>query len=296
MKQSKNRFLTASVAAALAAMLATASILSGCGGSGDEESNETKVVTETQVVTRVVNGVYTDEEGNIIKDEDGHPMTAPSGTPDSDEKEKNENEVKDNKSSDSKSSENKSSDSSSSDSKSSDSKSSDNKSSDSKSSDSKSSGSKSSDSKSSDSKSSKTSKSEGGGDDALKVGGESFSVGDTITCTYYVTSPDCFVNYQATLNYDSSVLKATNAKMQGDASSGSVVNYKLDGKVKFNGVNLSTYDFTDGGKFMVVTYEVIGTGSTSPEISWEIVTDENYKPMVENGDLKSSFKVTESWE
>ena len=281
MKQSKNRFLTASVAAALAAMLATASILSGCGGSGDEESNETKVVTETQVVTRVVNGVYTDEEGNIIKDEDGHPMTAPSGTPDSDEKEKNENEVKDNKSSDSKSSEHKSSDSSSSDS---------------KSSDSKSSGSKSSDSKSSDSKSSKTSKSEGGGDDALKVGGDSFSVGDTITCTYYVTSPDCFVNYQATLNYDSSVLKATNAKMQGDASSGSVVNYKLDGKVKFNGVNLSTYDFTDGGKFMVVTYEVIGTGSTSPEISWEIVTDENYKPMVENGDLKSSFKVTESWE
>ena len=281
MKQSKNRFLTASVAAALAAMLATASILSGCGGSGDEESNETKVVTETQVVTRVVNGVYTDEEGNIIKDEDGHPMTAPSGTPDSDEKEKNENEVKDNKSSDSKSSENKSSDSSSSDSKSSDSKSSDNK---------------SSDSKSSDSKSNKTSKSEGGGDDALKVGGESFSVGDTITCTYYVTSPDCFVNYQATLNYDSSVLKATNAKMQGDASSGSVVNYKLDGKVKFNGVNLSTYDFTDGGKFMVVTYEVIGTGSTSPEISWEIVTDENYKPMVENGDLRSSFKVTESWE
>ena len=281
MKQSKNRFLTASVAAALAAMLATASILSGCGGSGDEESNETKVVTETQVVTRVVNGVYTDEEGNIIKDEDGHPMTAPSGTPDSDEKEKNENEVKDNKSSDSKSSENKSSDSSSSDSKSSDSKSSDNK---------------SSDSKSSDSKSNKTSKSEGGGDDALKVGGDSFSVGDTITCTYYVTSPDCFVNYQATLNYDSSVLKATNAKMQGDASSGSVVNYKLDGKVKFNGVNLSTYDFTDGGKFMVVTYEVIGTGSTSPEISWEIVTDENYKPMVENGDLKSSFKVTESWE
>ena len=262
-------------------MLATASILSGCGGSGDEESNETKVVTETQVVTRVVNGVYTDEEGNIIKDEDGHPMTAPSGTPDSDEKEKNENEVKDNKSSDSKSSEHKSSDSSSSDS---------------KSSDSKSSGSKSSDSKSSDSKSSKTSKSEGGGDDALKVGGDSFSVGDTITCTYYVTSPDCFVNYQATLNYDSSVLKATNAKMQGDASSGSVVNYKLDGKVKFNGVNLSTYDFTDGGKFMVVTYEVIGTGSTSPEISWEIVTDENYKPMVENGDLKSSFKVTESWE
>ena len=77
----------------------------------------------------------------------------------------------------------------------------------------------------------------------LKVGGESFSVGDEITCVYSVTCPDSFINFQATLNYDSSVLKATGAKMQGDASSGSVVNYKLDGKVKFNGINLAGYDY-----------------------------------------------------
>ncbi|MEE0842822.1 MAG: cohesin domain-containing protein, partial [Ruminococcus sp.] len=152
-------------------------------------------------------------------------------------------------------------------------------------------------SESKESKSSKSSKSEGGGSgEVLKVGGESFSVGDEITCVYSVTCPDSFINFQATLNYDSSVLKATGAKMQGDASSGSVVNYKLDGKVKFNGINLAGYDYTDGGKFMYVTYEVIGSGSTSPEISWEIVTDEKNNPMVVNGDIKSSFKISESWE
>ena len=96
MKQSKNRFLIASVAAAMAAMLATASILSGCGGTGEEEANETRVISETQIVTRVVNGVYTDEEGNIIKDANGQPLTAPSGTPDTDAKEKSESEVKEN--------------------------------------------------------------------------------------------------------------------------------------------------------------------------------------------------------
>ena len=65
MKQIKNRFLIASVAATLAAMLATASILTGCG-SNDEETDETKVITETQLVTKIVNGVFTDEEGNQL--------------------------------------------------------------------------------------------------------------------------------------------------------------------------------------------------------------------------------------
>ena len=284
MKQIKNRFLIASVAATLAAMLATASILTGCG-SNDEETDETKVITETQLVTKIVNGVFTDEEGNIIRDKDGQPITAPSGTPDTDEKEKNENKSDNGKTSDSKSS---------------DYKSSDNKSSGSKSSDSKSSGSKSSDNKSSDSKSdgdsSKDDHDDDDNGDVLKVGGKSFSVGDTIICTYSVTCPNAFINYQATLNYDNSKLKATGAKMQGDASTGGVVNYKLDSKVKFNGINLNGYDFSDGGKFMYVTYEVVDTGSTSPEINWEIVTDDNDKPMVVNGDLQSSFKVSESWE
>ena len=152
MNQSKNRFLIVSTAAALAAMLATASILSGCGG-GEGEAKETRVVTETQIVTKVVNGVFTDEEGNIIKDADGNPMTAPAGTPDTDAKEKSESEAKESKSNGEKSeaAESKSDDGDNGSSKSDDSKES-----------------KSSESK--ESKSSKSSKSEGGGSgEVLKV-------------------------------------------------------------------------------------------------------------------------------
>ena len=152
MNQSKNRFLIVSTAAALAAMLATASILSGCGG-GEGEAKETRVVTETQIVTKVVNGVFTDEEGNIIKDADGNPMTAPAGTPDTDAKEKSESEAKESKSNGEKSeaAESKSDDGDNGGSKSDDSKES-----------------KSSESK--ESKSSKSSKSEGGGSgEVLKV-------------------------------------------------------------------------------------------------------------------------------
>ena len=86
----KKRF-NATFAAVIAASLAAVSLMAGCGAGG-EDAKETRVVSETQVVTRVVNGVFTDEDGNILKDADGQPLTAPSGTPDSNEKEKSEKE------------------------------------------------------------------------------------------------------------------------------------------------------------------------------------------------------------
>ena len=94
----KKRF-NATFAAIIAASLAAVSLMAGCG-AGSEDAKETRVVSETQIVTRVVNGVFTDEDGNILKDADGQPITAPSGTPDSNAKEKSEKD--DNKSSGSK--------------------------------------------------------------------------------------------------------------------------------------------------------------------------------------------------
>lgn len=281
LKYVPKRAFVVAAAAALAAMLATASVLSGCGGNGSEETSETKVITETQIVTRVVDGVYTDEEGNIIRDKNGEPMTAPPGTPDTDAKEKSESAAE--KSESKKDSESKASESEKSEkqeSQESQKKDSDNRSSDSSTAE----------------KKDTEKKSGNAGSGTLKLGGKTFNVGDTVTCTYSLTCPDNFINYQATLNYDSSVLQATGAKMQGDASSGSVVNYKLDGKVKFNGIFLGGYDYSDGGKFMTVTYEIVGTGSTSPEINWEVVTDDDNKAMVVNGDIRSNFKISESYE
>ena len=278
----KNKFSRISFVAVLAATIVTVGLMAGCGSGASSSEAETKVVTETQIVTKVVNGVLTDENGNPIKDAQGNTVTAPAGTPDTDKSsktEKNESQASGSQSSAAQSSANQSSGSQSSKS-------------DSGSSDKQSSNSSGSD-KSSSSKSSET-PAKSSGD--LKIGNQYFNVGDTVTCTYSLTCPKDFINFQATLNYDSSKLKATNAKMQGEAAGGAVVNHKLDGKVKFNGIKLGGYDYSDGGAFMTVTYEVVGKGEVSPSISWEVVTDMDMNPMISNGQLDSSFKITDKYE
>ena len=245
----KNKFSRISFVAVLAATIATVGLMAGCGSGASSSEAETKVVTETQIVTKVVNGVLTDENGNPIKDAQGNTVTAPAGTPDTDKSdkssktEKNESQASGSQSSAAQSSANQSSGSQSS----------------------------KSDSGSSDKQSSNN------------AGSDKSSSKD-------------FINFQATLNYDSSKLKATNAKMQGEAAGGAVVNHKLDGKVKFNGIKLGGYDYSDGGAFMIVTYEVVGKGEVSPSISWEVVTDMDMNPMISNGQLDSSFKITDKYE
>ena len=271
----KHRIHT-TIAAALAAALAAVTLMAGCGG-GNEEAKETKVVSETQIVTRVVNGVFTDEDGNILTDKDGEPLTAPSGTPDSDSKDKKEGSGG---KSDSKTSED-----------------SESKSEKSEASESKSESGKSESSKSSESKKQPEKKDDDGDDkNNLSLGGKSFEIGDEVVCTYYVTCPSKFINFQGTLNYDSNLLKAIDAEIVGTASAGSVINYDLDGKVKFNGIKLNGYNYAKGGEFLTVTYKVLDSGSADPKISWEIVTDTNNNPMIVNGEPVSDFKVEEKYE
>ena len=277
----KNKFSRISFVAVLAATIVTVGLMAGCGSGASSSEAETKVVTETQIVTKVVNGVLTDENGNPIKDAQGNTVTAPAGTPDTDKSsktEKNESQASVSQSSAAQSSANQSSGSQSSKS------------------DSGSSDKQSSNSSGSDKSSSKSSETPAKSSGDLKIGNQYFNVGDTVTCTYSLTCPKDFINFQATLNYDSSKLKATNAKMQGEAAGGAVVNHKLDGKVKFNGIKLGGYDYSDGGAFMIVTYEVVGKGEVSPSISWEVVTDMDMNPMNSNGQLDSSFKITDKYE
>ena len=277
----KNKFSRISFVAVLAATIVTVGLMAGCGSGASSSEAETKVVTETQIVTKVVNGVLTDENGNPIKDAQGNTVTAPAGTPDTDKSsktEKNESQASGSQSSAAQSSANQSSASQSSKS------------------DSGSSDKQSSNSSGSDKSSSKSGETPAKSSGDLKIGNQYFNVGDTVTCTYSLTCPKDFINFQATLNYDSSKLKATNAKMQGEAAGGAVVNHKLDGKVKFNGIKLGGYDYSDGGAFMTVTYEVVGKGEVSPSISWEVVTDMDMNPMISNGQLDSSFKITDKYE
>lgn len=295
-KPKSNRFFNVSVAAVLIVSMASASLMTGCFSKKESsETDATKLVVETQIATRVINGVLTDEEGNILTDENGEPMTAPSGTPDSDAVEKNEND--DSKTSDGGSEidadeNDNNGQASNGGSNSNNSKDSDGSGKSDKSSDSKTSN--GSDNKTSNN-SDKSSNKPNNGSGKLTIGKKSYSVGDTVTCTYSVTTPDYFINYQGYVEYDNTLLKATGAKLMGKASSGGIVNYKRSGRVLFNGSRLNGYDYYDGGEFLEVTYEVVGGGSADPALVWQVVTDENYKAMVTNGEIKSSFKVTESY-
>ena len=264
-KNNKHSFKSV-LALTLAALIAMTAFLTGCGSSEESSSDEkeTSIITETQVVTRVVNGVYTDEDGNPIKDENGQPMTAPSGTPDTktDAKEKSENGGAQSSAANGSNS-----------------------------------GSAQSSAADKSSKSDSKGGSSGGGNagsDTLSIGGKSYNVGDTVTCTYTLTCKKLMANFQAYIDYDGKFLKPTNAYLDGPAKSGSVINYELydKQKIKFNGINVNGYNYTKGANFLVVQYEVLAGGSSSPNFVWQISTDTKDNPLVVNGKPTSDISLS----
>ena len=296
MTDNKKHSFKAPLAAILAALIGATALLAGCGGSGgNEESseNETRVVTETQVVTRVVDGVYTDENGNPIKDENGQPMTAPSGTPDTDTGDGSANNG--GSSADNSASNNGGNGGSASNSSSASSSAGENAA-DNNGGNSGSSAAQSDD-KSSSSKADDKGSSEKKGSGTLSVGGKTYNVGDKVICTYTLTSKKLLSNFQAQVKYDNKYLKPTNAYLDGPAKAGSVINYELyeKGLIKFNGINLNGYNYTKGDKFLVVEYEVLDGGSTAPEFIWEIASDTKDNALITNHKADSSFSLSASF-
>lgn len=115
--------------------------------------------------------------------------------------------------------------------------------------------------------------------DTLSVDGHDYKKGDTVTVTYTVKSTKVLANFQGTITYDSSKLKVKKAELQSPVKSNSIVNAKNAGVIKFNGSDITSgYDFTNGGDLIVVTYEVMGTGSAKTSYLWESAsTIENNK-------------------
>ena len=147
-------------------------------------------------------------------------------------------------------------------------------------------------SKTSDSSSNKADNNSG---ETLSIDGHEYKKGDTATVVYSVKSTKVLANFQATISYDSSKLKVKKAELQKPATANSIINAKNAGVIKFNGSDITTgYDYTNGGDFIVVTYEVTGTGSASTSFLWESAsTIENNKIIThidENG--KSDGTVT----
>ena len=133
---------------------------------------------------------------------------------------------------------------------------------------------------------------------SLKIGGKTFNVGDTIVCTYNLTTPAVLENYQATIKYDSSKLTCKSAKMSEPAKYGAMLNIKIAGEISLSGVNIGDgYDYTNGGAFMTVVYEVKGGGSTSPSYHWEVAcrASDSKNLIDKKGKPASGFKLSSSY-
>lgn len=114
---------------------------------------------------------------------------------------------------------------------------------------------------------------------SLSVDGHNYSKGDTVTVTYSLKSTKVLANFQGTVKYDSSKLKVKTSILQKPANASSIINSKTAGVINFNGSDITTgYDYTNGGDLLVVTYEVTGTGSASTSFVWQSAsTIENSK-------------------
>lgn len=133
---------------------------------------------------------------------------------------------------------------------------------------------------------------------SLKIGGKTFNVGDTIVCTYNLKTPAVLENYQATIKYDSSKLTCKSAKMSEPAKNGAMLNIKIAGEISLSGVNIGDgYDYTNGGAFMTVVYEVKGGGSTSPSYHWEVAcrASDSKNLIDKKGKPASGFKLSSSY-
>ncbi|MDO5578218.1 MAG: cohesin domain-containing protein, partial [Ruminococcus sp.] len=143
-----------------------------------------------------------------------------------------------------------------------------------------------------------SSKSDDSNSKSLKIGGKTFNVGDTIVCTYKLKTPAVLENYQARIKYDSSKLTCKSAKMSEPAKNGAMLNIKIAGEISLSGVNIGDgYDYTNGGTFMTVVYEVKGGGSTSPSYHWEVAcrASDSKNLIDKKGKPASGFKLSSSY-
>lgn len=285
-KKSK-QILTIALASLIVLSAASAAVMSGCGESS-ESTNETKTVTETELVTVVVDETYaTDAKGNTVPAENKGSDTSSNGNS---QNSANSSSQKTNNSSSSANSSAGSSNSNNSASSKINSENGNNNNNNSNSS-----GNNSSSSSKTNTPSSNTHKPVTGSN-SCTLDGNKFAVGDTVTCVYKLTSPEKLENYQAEISYDTKYLSVKSAYLDGSADSGGLLNYNLNGKIKFNGSNISKgYNYTKEDNFVVVNYEIKSTGSTTPTFTWIVATGVSGKAYVKDNKATGGLKIAKEY-
>ncbi len=110
-------------------------------------------------------------------------------------------------------------------------------------------------------------------DKSLTVNGKKYYVGDIIKCKITLNTPDVIENFQGSVHYNSKQLKVTKARLSKPAKGGSLINSKTPGLVNYNGSEIDEgYDFRGGNDFAEIIFEVIGTGKSTPSVTWNVAT------------------------
>lgn len=298
--------LTIALASLIVLSSASAAVMSGCG-ENSESTDETKTVSETQLVTVVVDETTaTDASGNTVSAVNTGSNTSSNAS----SNEKNENSSSQNtnnsgSSANSSSSNSNSNNSASSNNSSNSNNNSNNSNSNNSNNNSNSNNNNNSNSSNNNSSSSSSNKNNSSSSNTHKpvtdsnyctLDGHKYAVGDTVTCVYKLTSPEKLENYQAEISYNTKYLSVKSAYLDGPADSGGLLNYNLNGKIKFNGSNISKgYNYTKEDNFVVVNYEIKAAGSTTPSFNWEVATGVSGKAYVTNNKPASGLKITKEY-
>ena len=303
-KSSKRIRLGGALTALLAAAVVTAS-LAGCGGSKKSSSAaESSQSASSQPTTKVVNGVVVDEKNEPVTDSKGEVVTVPSeaatnggnaGASNTDSKQSSQADSKQQSSNSSASSKTDGNSNTQSSSNNSNNNNNNNGGSTQSSSGGNGSGGNTRTTTPPNAPAGNTTEKSDADNAAtdLTVGGKSYKVGDKVVCTYFLEVPVNMLNFQGRVTFDSSLLKETKAYLIEPASYSSLMNDKNDGRVVFNGSMLTGYDFTAPGyEYLVVEYEVIGTGTTEPAITFDVITDVNNASYTsDDGTLSNGAKI-----
>lgn len=304
----KNYCLIAALASLVAFSTMAASVMSGCGENSDEQKateivHETRIDTQIETKIETYTEVVTDAQGNTeyVKETKAVPVNNNAGgnskSGDSGNNSENSGGSSSGKNSNSQQSSVIEKSETSKTTNNSSSKTDSGKTNNNKNNNNNSNNNSNKNNNSSSSKSD-SSKSDDSNSKSLKIGGKTFNVGDTIVCTYKLKTPAVLENYQARIKYDSSKLICKSAKMSEPAKNGAMLNIKIAGEISISGVNIGDgYDYTNGGTFMTVVYEVKGGGSTSPSYHWEVAcrASDSKNLIDKKGKPASGFKLSSSY-
>ena len=125
-----------------------------------------------------------------------------------------------------------------------------------------------------------------------------FYVGDTINYVFNLKTPEALEDFQATTNYDSSMLELVDtnlSEMFPVAGSAVICNTDMPNMIKFNAVNINGMDFTEGDVLVSFKFKIIDSGSVAIGTTLEYMDSVKSEPYVTDykivGDIEYSEEI-----